>query len=232
MKKVVSRTALLLLAAGVLSTAAFSFTSCTNSQPHKQEISSLSGTLEKISLLLADKPREDDTGLYLYRILYTRPLVENFYVQLTGNERVSRAIMTAADGNDIPLPLAFSLAWGESSYKVHAFNRNSGSVDRGLFQLNSKTFAFLKEDQFYSPEVNAEYGLAHLRFCLEEGETEIVALAMYNAGATRVRRGTPYSTLNHVAKILEYREELEQSFETMLVDPGRIAAAMSSADDS
>jgi hypothetical protein len=55
---------------------------------------------------------------------------------------------------------------------------------------------------------------------------------MYNAGATRGRRGTPYSTLNHVAKILEYREELERSFETMLVDPGRIAAAMSSADDS
>jgi len=105
-------------------------------------------------------------------------------------------------------------------------------VDRGLFQLNSRTFAFLSEEQLYTPEINARYGLSHLRFCLDEGETELVALAMYNAGATRVRRGTPYSTLNHVAKIMEYRADLEGSFQEMLTDPGRIAAAMSPAGDS
>jgi soluble lytic murein transglycosylase-like protein len=158
--------------------------------------------------------------------------VESFYVEVTGNERITRSILAAADSNDIPLPLAFSLAWGESSFRVNAFNRNSGSVDRGLFQLNSKTFSFLSEEQLYTPEINARYGLAHLRFCLEEGDTELVALAMYNAGATRVRRGTPYSTLNHVAKIMDYQVELEHAFLDMLTDPGRIAAAMSPAGDS
>ena len=226
------RAATALATAGLLSILAMTLMTCTDTRTRREDISSLSGTVEKISLLMAQRAQDEDPGLYLYRIPYTRPLVESFYVQVTGNARITRAILAAADDNDIPLPLAFSLAWGESSYKVHAINRNSGSVDRGLFQLNSRSFAFLSEEQFYTPEINARHGLAHLRFCLEEGQTEIVALAMYNAGTTRVRRGTPYTTLNHVAKIVEYRQELQRSFETMLADPGRIAAAMSSAEDS
>ncbi|MBN1837049.1 MAG: transglycosylase SLT domain-containing protein [Spirochaetales bacterium] len=230
MKK--SRAVLTLAAAGLLSMISLNLVGCTEGGPRRQDISSLSGTVEKISLLMAQRARDEDPGLYLYRIPYSRPLVESFYLQATGNERISRAILAAADAYDIPLPLAFALAWGESSFKVHAVNRNSGSIDRGLFQLNSRTFANLSEEQVYSPEINSRHGLAHLRFCLEEGKTEIVALAMYNAGTTRVRRGTPYSTLNHVAKIVEYREELERSFEAMLGDPGRIAAAMRPAGDS
>jgi hypothetical protein len=231
MKKVALRAARP-LAVAVLLLSLLLLTSCDRLMPRGQEISSLSGTVEKVSLLLAGKPQEVDPGLYLYRIPFTRPLVESFYVEVTGNERITRSILAAADSNDIPLPLAFSLAWGESSFRVNAFNRNSGSVDRGLFQLNSKTFSFLSEEQLYTPEINARYGLAHLRFCLEEGDTELVALAMYNAGATRVRRGTPYSTLNHVAKIMDYQVELEHAFLDMLTDPGRIAAAMSPAGDS
>jgi hypothetical protein len=227
-----SRAAAALASAALLLILSSILTACADPRTSRQDISSLSGTVEKIALLMAQREQHEDPGLYLYRIPYSRPLVESFYEQVTGSDRITRAILTAADDNDIPLPLAFSLAWGESSYKVHAVNRNSGSLDRGLFQLNSKTFAFLSEEQFYSPEINARYGLAHLRFCLEEGKTEIVALAMYNAGTTRVRRGTPYSTLNHVAKIVEYREELEGSFGTMLADPGRIAAAMDSGGDS
>jgi soluble lytic murein transglycosylase-like protein len=232
MYRVVSRLRAVLLAAALLSAIALTEIACTAGWQQEQDISSLSGTLEKISLLMADRPQEEDPGLYLYRTPYTRPLVESFYSQLTGNERISRAILSAAEANDVALPLAFSLAWGESSYKIHAVNRNPGSIDRGLFQLNSKTFSHLDEEQFYSPEINSRLGLAHLRFCLEQGDTELVALAMYNAGTTRVRRGTPFTTLNHVAKILEYREELERSFEAMLTDPGRVAAAMKSPEGS
>jgi hypothetical protein len=232
MKKVTLRAAGLLVAAGMLLSVLL-LSSCDRLEPPGQEISSLSGTLEKVSLLLAGKPQELDVGLYLYRIPFTRPLVESFYAEVTGDERITRSILVAADSNEIPLPLAFSLAWGESSFRVKAFNRNPGSVDRGLYQLNSKTFSFLSVDQFYTPEINARYGLAHLRFCLEEGDTELVALAMYNAGTTRVvSRGTPYTTLHHVAKIMDYQLELERSFLEMLTDPGRIAAAMSPAGDS
>ncbi len=183
-------------------------------------------TPETISFLLSEKPEEVDPGLYLYRNKLTRSIVENFYTQVTADREITGAILAAADTNDISLPLAFSLAWVESSYQVTALNRNSNSVDRGLFQLNSRTFPNLKEEHFYDPRINAEYGLAHFRYCLEKGKNEVVALAMYNAGITRVHRGTPYSTLNYVARILDNKRQLVESFEQMLTENGEIAKVL------
>ena len=162
--------------------------------------------------VLADKPQDVEPGLYLYRNPRTRKAVESFYVSVTGSREISLPILHYASANNIPLPLAFALAWGESFFNVRASNRNPHSVDRGLFQLNSKTFSFLSIEELYNPEISARYGLKHLRFCLNEGSSELVALAMYNAGTFKVRKGTPYSTLQHIARILEYREQLEDSF--------------------
>jgi soluble lytic murein transglycosylase-like protein len=183
-------------------------------------------TPETISFLLSEKPAEMDAGLYLYRNKLTRPLVENFYTRVTADVEITDAILSAADNHDISLPLAFSLAWAESSYRVRALNYNSHSIDRGLFQLNSRTFPKLREEQFYNPRTNAEYGLAHFRFCIDVGKNELVALAMYNAGVNRVRRGTPYSTLRYVAKIVENERELLESFKQMLSDNGELAEAL------
>jgi len=183
-------------------------------------------TPETISFLLSEKPEEMDPGLYLYRNELTRPLVENFYNRETADVEITDAILAAADSNDISLPLAFSLAWVESSYRVRALNYNSNSVDRGLYQLNSRTFPTLKEEQFFNPQTNAHYGLAHFRYCIEVGRNEVVALAMYNAGVNGVRRGTPYSTLHYVAKILEKQTKLVESFERMLSDKGEIAEVL------
>ena len=183
-------------------------------------------TPETISFILSDKPEELDPGLYLYRNELTRPLVERFYTQVAANVEITDAILQAADSNDISLPLAFSLAWAESSYRVRALNYNSASVDRGLYQLNSRTFPNLKEDQFYNARTNADYGLAHFRYCIEVGKNEVVALAMYNAGINGVRRGTPYSTLHYVAKILNNKSKLVESFEQMLADKGEIAEVL------
>jgi hypothetical protein len=63
-----------------------------------------------------------------------------------------------------------------------------------------------------------------LRFCLNEGKSELVALAMYNAGTRGVRTGTPYTTLTYVAKVLEQREHFEEQFERYL-DPIQAAQA-------
>ena len=183
-------------------------------------------TPETIEFLLSEKPEEVDPGLYLYRNELTRPLVESFYTRITADVEITDAILAGADSNDISLPLAFSIAWAESSFRVRALNYNSNSVDRGLFQLNSRTFPNLKEEQFYDPRINAEYGLAHFRFCIEVGKNEVVALAMYNAGVNRVRRGTPYSTLHYVAKILDNRHKLLETFEQMLTDNGEIAEVL------
>jgi soluble lytic murein transglycosylase-like protein len=183
-------------------------------------------TPETIAFLLSEKPEELDPGLYLYRMELTRPLVERFYTRVAADVKITDAILSAADSNDISLPLAFSLAWAESSFKVRALNYNSNSVDRGLFQLNSRTFPNLKDEQFYDPQTNADHGLAHFRYCIEVGNDELVALAMYNAGINRVRRGTPYSTLRYVAKILDNERKLIESFEQMLMDKGEIAEVL------
>lgn len=97
--------------------------------------------------------------------------------------------------------------------------RNSSSVDRGLFQLNSLGFPHLAEEDFFSIERNAEEGLKHLRYCLDRGENEVVALALYNAGEGQVTfAGAPMQTLNYINKILNYRDELENRFRAMLLE--------------
>jgi hypothetical protein len=161
---------------------------------------------------------QPDPGLQLYRDERTRKVVESFYIKLTGRSDISLPILRQAEANDIPLPLAFALAWGESKFNARAYNHNPGSVDRGLFQLNSGSFPFLNAKQFYDPEINARYGLKHLRLCLDRADSELVALAIYNAGTLKVRRGTPYSTLTHIARILEYRDELQSAFQRLLAD--------------
>lgn len=162
-----------------------------------------------------DYSPEDDQGLALYRQPQSRPAVEWFFARVTGNREVAQAILENADKNDIPLTLAFSLAFVESRYNVLAVNRNSNfTIDRGLFQLNSSSFPKLTESEFFDPKVSAKYGMSHLRYCMDIAGNDITALAMYNAGTTRVKANkTPQHTLNYVAKISNYRARLDSKFE-------------------
>lgn len=179
-------------------------------------------------------PAGTDLGLKYYRDEETRGRIFDFYTGLTGSEEISRVILHHADLNDIPINLAFSVAWIESRYKPTAVNRNSTSIDRGLFQLNNRSFPELAEHQFWDPEINARYGLEYLRWCLREGGNEVVALAMYNAGRTRVHTGgTPKMTLHYISHVLEYRKRLDTRFnESFLSPPGSRMADTASDDPS
>ena len=85
-----------------------------------------------------------DKGLELYRDMSTRTAVEWFYLRITGNREITNMILENADREDIPLSLAFALAYTESRYNTNALNYNvNGSVDRGLFQLNNRSFPHL-----------------------------------------------------------------------------------------
>lgn len=161
---------------------------------------------------------QDDMGLTLYRDIQHKTKVIWFYNQITNNEDVTTAILNYADINDIPLSLAFSLAWTESRFKSSAVNKNTNaSIDRGLFQLNSNSFPTLTEKEFFDPYTSAKYGLSHLRYCLDTAGNEIAALAMYNAGANRVRKnGTPQITLNYVSTIMDYQKGLDELFTTQI----------------
>ncbi len=156
----------------------------------------------------------EDSGLTLYRQSFSRGAVEKFYSCIARNKDVALAILSEADKNDIPLSLAFALAYTESRYNPEAVNNNvNTSIDRGLFQLNSNSFPELTEADFFDPYISAKYGMSHLKFCLSSAGNEVSALAMYNAGTGRVRSNkTPQSTLNYVGKIMTYQKMLESLF--------------------
>lgn len=157
----------------------------------------------------------EDEGLKFYRNPDFKESVIWFYNQITGNKVVTEAILIYADENDIPLSLAFALAYSESSYNVKAVNKNSNhTIDRGLFQLNNNSFPNITEEDFFDPYVSAKYGLSHLRFCLDVAGNEVAALAMYNAGTRRVKNGeTPQVTLNYVSKIMNYKKGVDDLFD-------------------
>lgn len=156
-----------------------------------------------------------DKGLDLYRNPQTRGAVELFFIRVTGKRDVTSAILKAADRENIPLTLAFALAYTESRFKSTAINHNvNGSIDRGLFQLNDRSFPQLEEVDFFSPSVSAQYGMRHLRFCRGIAKDDLVAVAMYNAGVTRVKNNqTPKSTLAYVSNIAKYKSKLDVDFE-------------------
>ena len=142
---------------------------------------------------------DTDPGLTLYRQSFSRGSVEKFYTCITRDRDVALAILSEADSNDIPLSLAFALAYTESRYNPKAVNSNS--------------FPDLSEADFYDPYISAKYGMSHLKFCLSSAGNEVSALAMYNAGTGRVRSNkTPQSTLNYVGKIMTYQKMLESLF--------------------
>ncbi|MCF7927786.1 MAG: transglycosylase SLT domain-containing protein [Spirochaetales bacterium] len=179
-----------------------------------QEVDTSDQTFKYIQNPVIALPEKEDIGLYLYRNHITRRQVIDFYSEVIGSRQITMAIVGFAEQNDVSLSLAVSLAWVESRFSPEAVNRNAYSVDRGLFQLNSKSFPHLEEEEFYDPVTNAQHAMQYLRSCLDHGTSETVALAMYNAGRARVQgRGTPEMTLRYIDKIYKYRIQLERDFE-------------------
>ena len=127
---------------------------------------------------------------------------------------MAEAILYNAALHDVPPALAFALCAEESSYNPRAFNRNwNGTVDRGLFQLNSGTFRELSVEEFYDININSWHGLMYLRRALNTAGTDVAALALYNAGPHNVSSaGTPKSTLDYISRILRRQRRIEELF--------------------
>jgi hypothetical protein len=152
-----------------------------------------------------------------YRDEYLREAVVEFFGNVTCSREVAGVILENADVFGISPSLAFALCWEESRYNARAVNRKNinESVDRGLFQLNCCSFPQLNEADFFDPGINAYYGMAHLRWCLDSGGSDIAALAIYNAGNGRVNSGgTPKKTLDYVSRVLKAQRSIETLFET------------------
>jgi hypothetical protein len=161
------------------------------------------------------KLEQGDHVLELYHQPESRELVIDFFMELCPSREIVEAILASADWFNISPALAFALAWEESKFNPLAVNTKNrdGSIDRGLFQLNNRSFPHLELQAYFSPEVNSWHGMSHLRFCIDTGSTEIAALAMYNAGAGRVTAsGAPKSTLDYISRILENKNKIENKF--------------------
>ncbi|MDR0474119.1 MAG: transglycosylase SLT domain-containing protein [Treponema sp.] len=171
---------------------------------------------ENIRFFAQKKPEQRDLIQELYRQPEYRERVIEFFAEICPSRDIAEAILTNANLYDIPPALALALAWEESRLNPRAVNdkNRNESIDRGLFQLNDRTFPQLEIPSFFNPGLNAMYGMSHLRHCLNTGGTEIAALAMYNAGTVRVQdTGTPKTTLDYVSRILENRSIIEYRFQ-------------------
>lgn len=204
---------LVLLAGRVVYTHFLGISACLNEdvQESQTELAFLDSHSVLNNASLKNKNADGDFALQLYRSDETRDKVVAFYTDLTGNAEITSIILRYADENNISPSLAFGLSWEESRFQPKAVNRNSNSVDRGLFQLNNRAFPDLTEEDMFNPEINARNGLSHLRYCIDQSGNEITALAMYNAGTTKVRNGnTPKRTLDYVSRILSFRDSTDK----------------------
>jgi len=175
---------------------------------------------EDFSTLFSRSENNPDSILEYYRNPEYKEWVTEFFTAICSNAEIARAILDSCDIFDIPPALAFALCWEESRFNPNAINKKNrdGSVDRGLFQLNNKSFPNLDILSFYDIKINARYGVSHMRNCMNSSGNEISALAMYNAGTGRVRStGAPEVTLNYTSRILGNRRKLETRFFSRLL---------------
>ena len=183
--------------------------------PDFQRLSSIEKS-EYISVL-TDKSRYDHISAY-YKEFETREAVLAFFSEITKSEIIATKILDQSIESKVPPALAFALAFEESCYNPKACNFNADSVDRGLFQLNSKAFPGKSPEYLFDISNNIKDGLNVLSKYLEQGGNEIVALAMYNSGYSRVSRdGTPKRTLGYIYNIISYRSRLEALFEAQVI---------------
>jgi hypothetical protein len=183
--------------------------------PSPPEISAPVLAREIPPVFLGDPEPVLDTVLETYGDSSSREWVISFFARLCGSEELAEIILEGAARYAVSPSLAFALSWEESRYNYQAVNcqNRDGSIDRGLFQLNNRSFPKLAEQEFFSPRINTAHGMAHLRLCLDMGGSEITALAMYNAGTSRVRSGgTPRQTLDYTARVLTVRRKIDRVF--------------------
>ena len=137
-----------------------------------------------------------------------------FYAALIHSEEIASIIIQESERYALSPSLAVALAWEESRFVPTAVNRNRTSIDRGLFQLNNRSFPQLSEEEFFDLETNVKHGIAHLKWCLDHAGNEVSGLAMYNAGTSRVRKNTtPQKTLDYVHRILSFKNGIDELFE-------------------
>lgn len=181
------------------------------------EILSIAAYSEELPTSIEEKNNTDTIAAY-YKNLGTKQSVVTFFASLTDSTSVAIAILDNAVKHGVPAGLAFAIAYEESRFNPKACNQNETSVDRGLFQLNSSTFPELTDAEAFDPSRNAKEGIKYFKHILDLSGNEVSALAMYNAGRTRVtQKGAPVRTLDYISRILNYERNIDSLFTAKVV---------------
>jgi hypothetical protein len=181
------------------------------------EILSLATNTKKLPISIDEKIPNDTIANY-YQNVDTKQHVIDFFASLTKSPKIAKAILDNAMEHEVPAGLAFAIAYAESRFNPNALNRNPSSIDRGLFQLNSLTFPDMTDSQAYDPIFNAKEGVKYFKHVLEISGNEVSALAMYNAGRTRVSQtGAPVTTLGYISRVLNYERNIDSLFTAKVV---------------
>lgn len=146
-------------------------------------------------------------------------LIIEYYSDIIGNKQIASHVIKYSKLNDIDASLLAAVINVESSFNPKAVNKNkNGSMDRGLCQLNNKTFKNLSVNEFYNPETNIKHGANFLKWCTVESKNNVVkALAYYNAGIGNVsRKKVGESTLNYINKVLKNKQQFDDGLKIYL----------------
>lgn len=181
------------------------------------EVLSLATNSKKLPASIEEKNSNDTVAGY-YKNFGTKKSVVDFFSSLTKSTPIAVAILDNAVTHQVPASLAFAIAYEESRFNPKALNRNDTTVDRGLFQLNSSTFPQMSDNEAFDPSHNAKEGIKYFKHILDVSGNEVSALAMYNAGRTRVsQRGAPVTTLDYISRVLNYEKNINSLFTAKVV---------------
>lgn len=143
----------------------------------------------------------------------------NVYGEILKDKEYVGVIIKEAIERKIPVNLALAIAWWESDFKKNAINKNvkNGevvSVDRGIFQLNSKSFPKLDIDDFYNPYKNINTGLDYIKYLYNRFDSWESVILAYNWGEGNVASDAKptYKAIFYFGKITEKERILDVEF--------------------
>jgi hypothetical protein len=164
-----------------------------------------------------------DVNYKVKRIQDFNELVQ-FYSRYTKNDEIAKIVIEESLDLNVPVNIAFALAWRESQFNPRAVSlpNRGGTRDWGLFQLNDGHRKNWTRADFFDIRKNTRSALAFLKLCIKEmGDLEL-ALAAYNAGIHGVRtRGVPTATKKYVNAILSFEKKLDLEFTLFYLKKGR-----------
>lgn len=144
----------------------------------------------------------------------TRTQAISFYSQFTNNFMIASSILDASLELQVPVHLAFSIAWAESRFTPHAHNMNrNGTADHGLFQLNDSYRQSWSRQDLYDIQKNSIEGVQYLYECITYFDNIVKGVEAYNAGLTRaINNDIPESTKRYAIYVIDYESKLDAAF--------------------